>query len=46
MLYRHIQLQDYVRDTQGSYGVWKSMEKRKQSMEKYLFPDFCPYLVF
>ncbi len=21
---------------QGSYGVWKCMEKRKQSMEKYL----------
>ncbi len=26
------------------FQVWKSMEKRKQSMEK--FPDFCPYLVF
>ncbi len=24
---------------------WKSMEKRKQSMENYVFPDFCPYLV-
>ncbi len=26
------------------FQVWKSMEKRKQSMEKYVFPDFCPYL--
>ncbi len=28
------------------FQVWKSMEKRKQSMEKYVFPDFCLYLVF
>ncbi len=28
------------------FQVWESMEKKKQSMEKYVFPDFCPYLVF
>ncbi len=50
-------------DMQGSYGVWKSMEKFGiwfkyfPGLEKYgkkkaeygkifVFPDFCPYLVF
>ncbi len=31
----------------SNFQVWKSMEKRKQSMEKYLhFQTFAPHLVF
>ncbi len=33
-------------NTLGSNRVWKSMEKESRVWKIFVFPDFCPYLVF